>query len=64
MSVREWDPKGHYKDVVDQVRQEAGENPVLVFRIEAGAARVEYWVVGVAADGKKVVGVRVKAVES
>ena len=64
MSVKEWDPKGRYKDVVDKVQREAGENEVLVFRIEAGRARVEYWVVGVAKDGGRVVGVKARAVES
>lgn len=61
LSVKEWDPKGQYKKVVDAVKKEA-EGEVRVFKVEVEGARVEYYVVGVA--GGKVVGLKALSVES
>ena len=62
LSVKDFDPKGQYKGVLDAVREEVGGAEVKVFRVETGNARAEYWVVGVHAG--KVMGVRASAVES
>ena len=61
MGVGEFDPRGEYKDLVDKVR-EVGGAEVRVFRVEMGRARCEYWVVAV--HEGRLVGVKVKAVES
>lgn len=64
MSVKEFDPKGKYKEVLGKVEEAVGgEGESSVFAAETGGARVEYWVVGVK-EGGTVVGVRAKAVES
>ena len=60
MSVREWDPKGEYAEVVKAVESAGGK--AKVFRTEEGS-RVEYWVVAVDGEGR-VVGLRARAVES
>ncbi|KAF2749240.1 hypothetical protein M011DRAFT_399407 [Sporormia fimetaria CBS 119925] len=62
-SVKEFDPRGQYKSVVEKVEQ-AGSGEVKVFRVILGGTRVEWWVVSVDEEGKKVVGLKVLAVES
>jgi hypothetical protein len=61
LSVKEWDPKGQYKKVVDAVKK-AVDGDVKVFKVELEGSRVEYYVVGVG-DGK-VVGLKALSVES
>lgn len=65
LSVKDFDPRGEYKDVISAVEKETG-GKVKVFRIETDRARVEYYVVGLQDEGgkKKVVGVKAMAVES
>jgi len=61
LSIKEWDPKGQYKKIVDAVK-EAAEGEVKVFRVDLEGSRVEYYVVGV--GGGKVLGLKVMSVES
>jgi hypothetical protein len=61
LSVKEWDPKGQYKKIVDAVKG-AADGEVKVFRVELEGSRVEYYVVG--AGGGKVVGLKALSVES
>lgn len=59
-----WDGRNNYKDVRDAVSAAAGGTGSLrVYREQAGS-RVTYYVVGLDRVGCRVVGVRVKAVES
>jgi hypothetical protein len=60
-SVKEWDPKGQYKKVVDAV-EKAADGEVKVFRVELEGSRVEYYVVGV--GGGKILGLKAMSVES
>jgi hypothetical protein len=70
LSTSEWDSRGTYGKVVDAVAQvgEGGKGKVQIFRVETGATRVEYFVVtvwgGKKEMGRKIVGVKVRAVES
>ncbi|KAJ4356095.1 uncharacterized protein N0V89_004123 [Didymosphaeria variabile] len=61
LSVSQWDPKGHYKSVVDTVKRVV-DGEVKVFRVALRGAREEYYVVGVK-DGK-VLGLKALSVES
>jgi hypothetical protein len=61
LSVKEWDPKGQYKTVLDAVEKATG-GEVKVFRVELQGTRTEYYVVGV--KDNKVVGLKALSVES
>lgn len=62
MDVQEWDPRGHYKKLVEKVREAVKGSEVRVYRVGLGGTRVEYWVVGVV-DGR-LVGAKALAIES
>ena len=66
LSVQDFDPQGQHKAVVDAVRQagQGGSGEAKVFRVEIGSTRVAYYVLTVAEDGRKLVGVVTNAVES
>ena len=66
LSVKEFDPRGEYKSVIEAVGQagKKGKGDVKVYRVEGKGSRVEYYVVTVAEDGGKLVGVTTMAVES
>jgi len=63
ISVKEFDPRGEYSEVVGKVEQ-AGKSDVKVFRVEIDerGTRVEYYVLTV--GDRSLVGVVAKAVES
>jgi len=63
LGPRDWDRQGRYKDVVDAVSTACG-SAVKVYRVEGSGARVEYYVSGLDDSHGRVIGVRVKAVES
>ena len=63
LSTQDFDPKGQYKEVL-QVVEKAGDGKARVFRVHHGSTRAEYYVVGLDEKGKKVVGLKAKAVES
>ena len=59
MSVKEWDARGEYGEVVEAVR-EAGEEggEVKVFQVKGKGARMEYYVVSVVGgkEGREEIG--------
>ncbi|KIV97096.1 hypothetical protein PV10_00888 [Exophiala mesophila] len=61
LTVKDFDPRGQYKEIVDRVKK-AGSGDVKVFRVEVGATRVEYYIVTI--GDRSLVGVVTKAVES
>ena len=63
LSVKEFDPRGHYRSVLQAV-EKAGDGTARVYRVEHGRTRMEYYVVGLDGEGKRVVGLKAKAVES
>ncbi|MCJ1239439.1 hypothetical protein MMC14_007435 [Varicellaria rhodocarpa] len=63
LSVKEFDPRDHYRSVLQAV-EKAGDGKVRVYRVEHGRTRMEYYVVGLDTEGKRVVGLKAKAVES
>ena len=63
LSIQEFDPKGQYKSVL-QVVEKAGDGKARVYRVEHGSTRMEYYVVGFDREGKRVVGLKAKAVET
>ena len=66
LSLEDFDPRGQYKAVIDAVAQagRGGKGEVKVFRVETGKTRVAYYLVTLAEDRRKLVGVVTKAVES
>ena len=66
LSVKDFDPKGQYKAVIDAVSQagEGSKGDVKVYRVEASKTRAEYYILTIGDDGRKLVGVVTKAVES
>jgi hypothetical protein len=64
LEPNDWDRRDLYKDVKDAVSAAcAGAADLKVYRVEVGS-RVTYYVVSLDEKGGKVVGVRVKAIES
>ena len=63
ISVKEFDPRGEYSEVIGKVEQ-AGKSGAKVFRVEVDerGTRVEYYVLAV--GERSLVGVVAKAVES
>jgi hypothetical protein len=64
LEPRDWDRQGQYKDVIDAVSTASSGSAVKVYRVEGSGARVEYYVSGLDDSHGRVIGVRVKAVES
>lgn len=62
LSIREFDPRGEYTDVVKTVERVVHGNKVKLFRVARGTTRAEYYIVGLG-DGR-LLGVRAEAVES
>lgn len=63
LTAQDFDPRGQYKNVLQAV-EKAGDGVARVFRVHHGSTRAEYYVVGLDKKGKKVVGLKAKAVES
>ena len=62
--VKQFDPKGKYKEVIAAVSKSSdGNHVVKVFRVDLGGTRCEYWLITIDGEGN-VVGVKAKAVES
>ncbi|RMJ21654.1 hypothetical protein PHISP_07480 [Aspergillus sp. HF37] len=65
LSPASFDPRGQYGDVMVAVQAAAGNEETRVFRVEMGmGARVEYYVLGLEREARRVVGLRARAVES
>jgi len=62
LDIQDWDPRGDYQKLVDQVRDTVKGSDVRVYRVELGGTRVEYWVVGVVDE--RLVGAKALAIES
>lgn len=63
LSAQDFDPKGQYKDVLQAV-EEVGDGKARIFRVDYGRTRAEYYVISLDTEGKKVMGLKAKAVES
>ncbi|KAI4215768.1 MAG: hypothetical protein LQ351_001755 [Letrouitia transgressa] len=63
LDVKEFDPHGHYGDVVQAV-EDSGNGKARVFRVAHGRTRVSYYVVVLDKDKGRVVGMKAKSVES
>ena len=63
LSMKDFDPAGKYQEVVKVVEKE-GDGTARVFRVHHGKTRAEYYVVSLDKKGKKIVGLKAKAVES
>lgn len=65
LKPKDWDPRGQYSAVTSAVEEAAaGGAEVQVFRVEIDHTRVEYWIVKGDKEGERIVGFKVKAVES
>lgn len=64
ISEADFDPRGQYDQVVQNVKAVVRGGNVKIFRVEGSGARVEYWVVGESRDRMAVFGLRTVAVES
>jgi len=62
LSLKDFDPRGEYKDVIDEVKDVAEDGEVKAYRVARGKTRAEYFVVGL--NSGMIVGVRADAVES
>ncbi|KAI4125945.1 MAG: hypothetical protein LQ338_004001 [Usnochroma carphineum] len=63
MNTVKFDPRGRYKEVLQAV-EKAGDGKSRIYRVVHGKTRLEYYVVGLEKENKRVVGLRAKAVES
>ncbi len=66
LSGKDFDPSGQYKSVIDAVTQagESGKGEIKIYRVETSKTRVEYYILTIGDDKRKLVGVVTKAVES
>lgn len=63
VSNKDFDPREQYKEVVEAVKI-ASDGALKIFALELGGTRTEYWIVGRDAKEKRIVGLKVLAVES
>lgn len=63
LNSAEFDPHGQYKDIFAVVDR-AGDGKFRIYRVEHGKTRAEYYILSLDEKGKRVVGVKAKAVES
>jgi hypothetical protein len=66
LSVKDFDPRGEYDDLVKMVEGLVEHRKVKVYRVGRGKTRAEYFVVGMAGgkEGRRTLGVRAEAVET
>lgn len=67
IDVKSFDPRGEYTKVFGAIEGAVGKDAkaLKVFKVEAGGARVEYWILGAAIMGEQhVVGAKALSVES
>jgi hypothetical protein len=66
LSVKDFDPRGEYDDLVKTVEGLVEHRKVKVYRVGRGKTRAEYFVVGLAGgkEGGRILGVRAEAVET
>ena len=63
LGLQEFDPKGQYQEIFKAVNS-VGDGDAKIYRVEHGRTRAEYYIIRFEKKGKKVVGLKVKAVES
>ena len=63
MQVKEFDPRGQYKEVLEAV-EKVGDGKARIFKVEHGRTRVEYYIVGFDELEKRVVGLKAIAIET
>lgn len=63
LKTQEFDPKGQYKKIFDVVNS-VGEGDVKIYRVDHDRTRAEYYIVRFEKKSEKIVGLRVKAVET
>lgn len=63
MTTQDFDPRGQYKEVIDAVKA-AGDGTVKVYRLEVSSTRSVYFIVTLAQDNTKLVGLKAESVES
>lgn len=64
MDVKQFDPKGQYRDVLDTVASAANGGQRKAYRVLHGKTRVEYYIVALDLDHSRLVGVKARAVET
>lgn len=66
LSVKDFDPRGEYDDLVKKVEELVEHRKVKVYRVGRGKTRAEYFVVGLAGgkEGGRILGVCAEAVET
>ncbi len=62
LSLKDFDPRGEYKSVIESVKGVVEGGEVKIFRLGRGKTRAEYFIVGLKSG--RIVGVRADAVES
>lgn len=63
LTTQDFDPRAQYKEVIDAVKA-AGDGQVKVYRLEVSSTRAVYFIVTLADDGTKLVGLKAESVES
>lgn len=63
MSRSEFDPRSQYKEVLRAVER-AGDGKSRIYRVGLGKTRIEYYVVGIDNENRRVIGLKARAVES
>ena len=64
ISVKDFDPRNRYRDLVKTVESTADGGHIQVYRLDHGTTRAEYFLVAVDKGHSRLVGVKAKAVES
>lgn len=63
LGLQEFDSQGQYKEIVEAVNS-AGDGESKVYRVEHGRSRAEYYIVRYEKKGKRIIGLKAKAVET
>lgn len=63
VDTKEFDAGGQYTEVLEAV-EKTGDGKARVYRVEHGSTRAEYYIIGLDVEGGRVVGMKVRAVES
>lgn len=65
MTIKDWDPRNEYSDVVKAVEEASGGSKAGVYRTaKTHGTKIWYWLVAVDKKQKALVGVKAQAVET
>ena len=65
ISLKQWDPDSRYGDMVEAIKKAADDaGDVKVYKIEHDKTRLQYYVLSLDAKHSRLVGLKMKAVES